>query len=128
MTPHVATEAELLSAQLEWSQSQHAETYDDGQGANTTCAKCKSPMNWDPSNLAVEAALNCGSCKRVPGAPRPDLEGGTPVSMEDWQNISCGICHEPVGDSYWTGISYWDQTQKKLCPHGEREGIVRPVP
>lgn len=114
--PHIATEEEMIAARLEWSQSKHSETYDEGMGANTTCARCKSPMNWDPSNLAVDASLNCAACKRVPGSPRPDLEGGTPVSMEDWVGISCAICHEPVGDSYWTGISYWDQTRKMHVP------------
>ena len=47
-------------------------------------------MNWDPSNLAVDASLNCAVLQAgTRGSPRPDLEGGTPVSMEDWVGISC---------------------------------------
>jgi hypothetical protein len=113
---HVATQAELQTARLEWSRSKHANTYNNGMGANTTCASCKSPMNWDPASLAVDAAHDCASCKRVPGAPRPELVGGTPVPQSEWKNISCDICHQPMGDSYWTGISFWDQSTQSYIP------------
>lgn len=108
--PQIATSEELELAQKEWELSAHANTFDNGMGANTTCARCKSPRNWDPSqNLAAQEALDCGSCKRIPGAPRPELESGVPVTQDDWQNIQCNICHIPIGDSYYTSIAYWDQ-------------------
>ncbi len=114
---HVATQAELAAARSDWEHSAHANTFDDGQGANTTCASCKSPRNWDPSDLAGQAqALDCNSCKRVPGAPRPALEGGVAVAQKDWHNVGCEICHEPVGDSYMTSISYWNQAEGKYDP------------
>ena len=107
----IATDEELLRAREQWSETEHARTYDEGLGANTTCARCKSPLNWDPSqDAAAQQALDCGSCKRVPGAPRPELEGGIPVSEDDWQHITCDICHIPVGDSYHTDIAYWNQS------------------
>jgi hypothetical protein len=104
----VASAAELDAAEAEWIQSAHAETYDAGQGANTTCARCKSPLNWEPDVQAAQAALDCGACKRVPGAPRPDLEQGVPVPESEWRNITCDICHEPVGDSYLTSLAFWN--------------------
>ena len=107
---HVATAAELQKAGDEWSGSRHANTFDAGQGANTTCARCKSPRNWDPNAVAAqEQALDCTSCKRVPGAPRAELEGGTTVPQEDWQNVGCAICHVPVGGSYLTSTVFWNQ-------------------
>lgn len=109
LTPDVATAAELDAAKSEWLKSGHADTYDNGMGANTTCAKCKSPMNWDPQNLAADTSQDCASCKRIPGSPRPDLEGGVPVFEEYWKNISCDVCHRPVGDSYDKGIAFWNQ-------------------
>jgi hypothetical protein len=117
-TAEIATRAELEGAYAEWSQSKHAETYDQGLGANTTCAKCKSPANWDPQNEAVEAAHDCGSCKRIPGAPRPDLKGGVIVPQHNWKNISCDICHQPVGDSFDKSISFWNQAK------GEYESVA----
>lgn len=114
--PHVATNAELQAARTEWSQSQHADTYDNGMGANTTCASCKSPMNWDPASPALEAAHDCAACKRVPGALRQELPGGEVVPLDEWQNISCEICHQPMGDSYWTGVSFWDQAGQRYEP------------
>jgi hypothetical protein len=124
---HIASGAELMAAQAEWAQSAHSDTFDNGMGANTTCASCKSPTNWDPTqDLAQQEALDCYSCKRVPGAPRPELTAGTPVDESDWQDIRCEICHIPVGDSYYTGIAFWDQATgeyqevdsvMELCAH-----------
>ena len=114
---HIATQAELAAARSEWGHSAHADTFDAGQGANTTCASCKSPRNWDPTDLAGQAqALDCNACKRVPGAPRPALEGGVPIAQKDWHNVGCEICHEPVGDSYYTSISFWNQAMGKYEP------------
>ena len=103
-------------------------------GANTTCANCKSPRNWDPHAPAQEAAHDCSACKREPGKPRPDLTGGVPVSKQDWKNIACDICHEPVGQSYSTALSFWNQntnryeaiaTSAGLCAkcHTEQHGF-----
>jgi hypothetical protein len=116
-TPQIATPGELLVAKTQWELSAHADTFDSGMGANTTCARCKSPRDWDPSqDLAAQEALDCGSCKRIPGAPRPELEGGVPVSQGEWQNIQCNICHVPIGDSFSTDISFWDQTLRAYVP------------
>jgi len=115
-TPHVATAAELEAARTQWEQSAHADTYDRGQGANTTCARCKSPLNWDPEAPAAEAAHDCASCKRIPGQPRPDLAEGIPVPEEEWKNISCEVCHEPVDDSYLTSIVFWNNELKRYEP------------
>jgi hypothetical protein len=104
-----ATADELRQAYEEWQDSGHADTYHGGLGANTTCAKCKSPMNWDPGSPLQEAAQDCGSCKRIPGAPRPDLPGGVPVPEEEWRNIGCEICHQPIGDSFSREVFFWNQ-------------------
>ncbi len=113
---HVATAEELVKAQGEWLHSRHANTFDAGHGANTTCASCKSPRNWDPNALAADNQSDCGACKRVPGAPRPALEGGVPVAQEEWHNIGCEICHIPVGNSYYTGIAFWNQQTGQYEP------------
>lgn len=124
---HIATPAELAAAQAAWSKSEHAQSFDQGMGANTTCARCKSPRNWDPSQtLAQQQALDCASCKREPGAARPELQSGVPVAEANWHNIGCDICHVPAGDSYYTGIAFWDQATgryqalesvSELCAH-----------
>ena len=63
-------------------------------------------------------AHNCGACKRVPGAPRPELETGVSVPPSEWIGIPCEICHIPAGDSYYVDTAYWDQTtrQYELMP------------
>lgn len=106
----IASPAELQTAQAEWRLSGHADTYDSGMGADTTCARCKSPMNWDPTqDLAAIEARDCGSCKRIPGAARPTLLSGMAVSEAEWQDIACEICHIPAGDSYYKTVAYWNQ-------------------
>jgi hypothetical protein len=112
----LATVAEIAKAKLDWTQSGHANTFDNGAGANTTCARCKSPMNWDARAPAAQNALDCGACKRVPGAPRPDLEGGVPVATTAWKNIGCEVCHQPVGNSYSTALSFWNNDTQKYQP------------
>jgi hypothetical protein len=113
----IATPEELAQAISEWERSGHADTYDNGMGANTTCARCKSPKNWDPSqDLAAMEALDCGACKRVPGAPRPELLSGVVVSEADWEDIQCELCHIPAGDSYYVDIAYWNQSTGRYEP------------
>jgi hypothetical protein len=125
-TPHPATAEEFAAAYAEWSGSAHADTFDDGKGANTTCARCKSPSNWDIEAPSTELALDCASCKRVPGEPRPDLEGGIPIEQEAWRNIGCEICHEPSGETFMTSVAYWNNSTQsyeevdsaqELCAH-----------
>lgn len=122
----LASPAQIAAAYAAWLQSEHAATYDDGLGADTTCARCKSPFNWDPTHPAAEAALDCASCKRIPGEPRPTLEGGDPVPEAAWQHIGCPVCHEPVGDTYRVAPAFWNQergvyeavaSSEALCAH-----------
>lgn len=131
---HIASPEELLTAQAQWARSRHSSTYDGGMGANTTCAQCKAPRNWDPNAPAAESAHDCSLCKREPGKPRPQLTGGVPVEQNMWQNITCDICHQPSGNSYYTGLSFWNQnlgkyevlsTSADLCSkcHSEQHGF-----
>ena len=122
----IASAAEINKATADWIQSGHADTYDRGAGANTTCARCKSPTNWDAHAPAAQEALNCGACKRVPGAPRPELASGVPVAQTNWQNIGCAICHQRIGDSYSITPVFWNNEMKQyeavhaaneLCAH-----------
>ncbi len=122
----VASPAQLAAAMAAWERSGHASTYDNGMGADTTCARCKSPLNWDPLHPAAESALDCASCKRIPGQPRPILTNADPVPEADWHNIGCPICHEPVGDSYRITPAFWNQasgtyepvsSSSELCAH-----------
>src|SRR5512146_1347963 len=55
-TPHVASAEELAAAQVEWERTRHASTYDNGLGANSTCALCKSPRNYRLDPAAGQAA------------------------------------------------------------------------
>lgn len=134
VTPHVATLAEVQTATAQWSVSRHANTFDAGTGANSTCALCKSPRNFDPDAFAKLAAEDCSACKRELGQPRPDLSGGVPVAQAEWKNIGCDVCHQAVGNSYSTALAFWNpelgayesiKTSNELCGkcHAEQHGF-----
>jgi hypothetical protein len=124
-TPAVeaATEEQLARARAEWARSAHADTFDRGMGANTTCARCKSPKNWDPLSLAAEASHDCAACKRTPGALRPELTGGVSVPQKEWRDVNCEVCHQPIGDSYSTAIFLWDQATHRYEPVSTATGL-----
>ncbi len=115
-TPHVATPEELVLAQKQMARTRHANTFDQGLGANTTCALCKAPRNYDANALASLAAEDCAACKREPGTPRPDLANGVAVAQPDWKSITCDVCHQPVGNSYSTALSFWNAEQGRYEP------------
>ena len=73
-------------------------------------------MNWDPFNLVQDAALDCFSCKRVPGETRPDLDGSVLVDQNAWMDIGCAVCHQPIDDSYAVEVSFWDQELQQYEP------------
>ena len=51
-----------------------------------------------------------------PFMPLAELLGGEEVLQNEWKNIGCEICHQPIGDSYRTGISFWDQAGRRYEP------------
>ena len=75
-----------------WQRSPHANTYDEGKGPNTLCARCHSPRNWDPA-AKVDAVPNCVSCKFSVDPVMRIAKGNPPVAKSDWKNIGCEICH-----------------------------------
>lgn len=122
---HIASPEELALARAAWAQSEHAATFDQGMGANTTCASCKSPRNWDPANTAGDAARDCASCKRIPGAARPELAGGVAVAEADWQHVSCDVCHIPAGESFYTSVAFWDGATNTYAPVENVDALCR---
>jgi hypothetical protein len=106
-TPGNSTDPQAL-----WKGSPHASTYDPGKGPNTYCAKCHSPFNWDPK-AQIGTAPNCVSCK-LPVEKDPRISKQNPlVSMADWKNIDCKVCHETIGNNVSSAIAWWDQKTGK---------------
>ncbi len=58
-----------------WMESEHADSYDEGIGANTYCASCKAPFQF------------------VIGSTR---DNNDPVPEEEWEDIVCNVCHPPA--------------------------------
>lgn len=92
-----------------WRQSAHGNTYALEKGPNTYCARCHSPLNWDPE-ATIDTPPNCVSCK-FPNEPEPRVAAGNPLVVEqDWQNIGCVICH-PYQDERADAQLIWLNTQ-----------------
>ncbi len=95
-----------------WSTGPHANTYDLGKGANTYCAKCHSPFNWDPK-AQIGTAPNCVSCK-LPAEKEPRVSKQNPlVPMADWKNINCKVCHQAINDDILPTVAWWNQKTGK---------------
>jgi hypothetical protein len=107
----------------EWENSPHANTYGLGKGPNTYCAKCHSPLNWDPQ-AKIDPPPNCVSCK-FPNESELRIAQNNPfVREEDWENIGCEICHRVLNGDVeaeinWLDIStnYYEtvETSVELC-------------
>ncbi|MBI5880363.1 MAG: hypothetical protein HZB53_22150 [Chloroflexi bacterium] len=106
-TPTPAKEQTL--AREAWQGSPHANTYDEGKGPNTYCARCHSPLNWDPAAV-VDAAPNCVSCKFAFDPQLRIAKGNPPVAKEAWKNIGCEVCHR-VTNGVASGTPTWLDTR-----------------
>ncbi len=84
----VPTASQVPEEWVLWSKGPHANTYDGGSSSNTYCAQCHSPLNWNPDATSDTASV---------------------VSMGEWQNISCDICHASSGGQVSASIAWWDQ-------------------
>lgn len=82
---------------LAWEAGPHSAEYDLEKGPNTYCARCHSPLNWDPE-AEIDPPPNCVSCK-FPHENEVRIAAGNPLIPEDeWQGVSCQVCHaEGVG-------------------------------
>lgn len=106
-TPTPAPEQRL--AREAWQKSPHANTYDEGKGPNTYCARCHSPLNWDPKAV-VDPAPNCVSCKFAFDPQMRVATGNPPVAREAWRDIGCEICHV-VKDGAASATPTWLDTR-----------------
>lgn len=77
---------------LAWESSNHADTYDLEKGPNTYCAKCHSPLNWDPDSV-IDAPPNCVTCKFSHEYELRVAEGNPLVPEDEWKDIGCESCH-----------------------------------
>jgi len=79
-----------------WLESKHAQSYGVYQG-NTYCAKCHAPFQADPN------------------ADHADKD---PVSSDEWQAVTCGVCHPPrsLRIEWGTTIGVYDITTEEYSP------------
>ncbi|MBN2044776.1 MAG: hypothetical protein JW757_07140 [Anaerolineales bacterium] len=86
-TPQMNEEEIQAAIQVSWNNSPHAAAYVlDEANQNNSCARCHSPINWQPT--LDDLPESCFSCKF-------ELEEPDPLIAEnDWQNIPCMVCHE----------------------------------
>jgi hypothetical protein len=73
--------------QIKWDNSSHAAAFVlDESNENNRCAKCHSPINFQPT--LDDLPESCFSCKFELEDPEPF------ISEQDWTNIPCMVCHE----------------------------------
>lgn len=93
LTTDTISPADIHSVEwLAWKAGPHAAGYDLGKGPNTYCARCHSPMNWDPA-AQIDPPPNCVSCKFPQEEDVRIAEGNPLIPESNWQGVSCGVCH-----------------------------------
>jgi len=70
----------------------HGNTWGEGKGPNTWCARCHSPQNWDPAAF-VGPPPSCMTCKFPTDDEMRHAEGNPFVPEEEWVGIQCDTCH-----------------------------------
>ena len=78
-----------------WNESPHAATNKTTSVANTYCAQCHSPLNWN-SQATRETAIE--------------------ISIGEWRNIPCEVCHEANGTGFAASVSWWDSETRQNLP------------
>jgi hypothetical protein len=82
-TPAPLTE---LQAQNQWQSSQHANSFvEDGANSNSSCARCHSPLDWQPVSDELPASWQLAGLSGV--------DQGFTISESEWSAIACEVCH-----------------------------------
>ena len=70
---HYPSGAHMKPVVDKWKAGPHSRTFGRIQG-NTFCARCHAPFEADPGASYMN---------------------NSPVKLEDWQSVTCGVCHPP---------------------------------
>ncbi len=97
----------ITAEQQAWQSSPHANTYDQGKGPNTYCARCHSPENWVPTSK-IDSPPNCVSCKFATDAKIRVAPDNPLVPPEEWKSIGCEVCHPSDNGVVSKQIGYLD--------------------
>lgn len=122
-TPEPTALPDQSTINTAWAASPHGNTYGEGKGPNTWCARCHSPQNWDPKSF-IGPPPSCFSCKFPTDAEMRHAEGNPFIAEEDWVGIPCETCHVMENGVATQGISWLNpisktyeavQTPNELC-------------
>jgi hypothetical protein len=93
------TPQDPVSVEAIWQEGPHADTYVVAEDqTNNSCAKCHSPMNWNPTS---EELLTSGMGNQI------EIDLTTPLTDEvEWNKVGCAVCHpgekdQIKGDFAW---------------------------
>jgi hypothetical protein len=123
----IALNSEQALVWQTWKSGPHSNTYELGKGPNTYCARCHSPMNWDPSST-IDESSDCLNCKFDSETDLRTAISNQLVLERDWENIGCEICHLTRDHTFlvaWFNVSTADYEEvaspKELCEKCHRD-------
>jgi hypothetical protein len=89
------TTASIAAITTLWESGDHNNVaFGTTPGTNTYCARCHSPLNWDPEALrGGPVPGSCFNCKLGP-MWRQNALGSLPVEADDFEPIGCATCHD----------------------------------
>jgi hypothetical protein len=101
---HSHANLKIENASQTWVQSNHAKSLRMSGDNKQSCAKCKSPLNYNVS-----------------------LPTGTLIAQPDWQGINCRVCHNLHNRSYSPGagpIAFYNATQSSTVGYDVYDKVV----
>ncbi|MBI5650043.1 MAG: hypothetical protein HZC40_06275 [Chloroflexi bacterium] len=111
-TPAPTPTPDTTLIRQQWQKSPHANTFDQGKGPNTYCARCHSPRNWDPA-AKIDPQPNCVSCKFAFDPAMRIAKSNPPVAKVDWKDIGCEVCHKTENGITLSQIAWLDNATGK---------------
>lgn len=98
-----------------YESSAHGNTWGEGKGPNTWCARCHSPQNWDPESF-IGPAPSCFSCKFPADPEMRHAEGNPFIPEEEWVGIPCETCHIMENGMATAGIAWLNPVAMEYEP------------
>lgn len=124
-----STVSSIAAVTALWDAGEHNNVdFGTTPGTNTYCARCHSPLNWDPEALrGGPVPGSCFNCKLGPMWRQNSL-GSLPVEAADFEPIGCDTCHE---DGIGPDVALWNNgtlgydavaTNGELCESCHADG------
>ena len=97
----------LREIEMRWEAGVHAQTYVENEtGANSSCAQCHAPLEWQPLSSELPPAWVQAGLK--------GLSAPIAIAESNWPDVGCEVCHPQPRDQITGEISWLSIPSKSI--------------